>query len=564
MRFSRIRGLCCLLIPVLLAGCDPADGPAQQTSEDAGSSAQTVDLVLHNGHVLVLDEASTQGSVLVVDQGRVLAVGDEGLLQTYQADEQIDLEGRTIMPGFNDTHVHINGRPAHFIDLTEVTSIAAMQALVAAKAAEVGAGNWVTGYGWSEDQLAEARKPTLADLDAAAPDNPVMLTRAGAHSAVFSSAAFALAGIDAQTPDPEGGAIERNANGTLNGIIRERHNELVGKLIPPADPASLRPSLVRELQKLFALGITSITQAMNPLDYYAEWQAAYAENPGQLPRASVQHYYLGHERMQAFRQAAGEGDDFLKVGPIKLLADGGFTGPAAYTKQPYQGEDTYRGALNLPVAEIESILTQAHNDGWQLGVHAIGDAAIELVVDILVKALQAQPREDHRHYLNHFTVMPSLATMDLMAQHGIAITQQPNFLYSLEGRYVEYLGGERLQHNNPMATPMNRGIHVAMSSDILPLGPWVGIYAATTRKGQSGTVYGASEKISRLAALQAYTIGGAFLNREEDRKGTLTPGKWADFIVLDENPLAVADEDLLQMTTRATYLAGRQVYARAP
>ncbi len=155
-----------------------------------------------------------------------------------------------------------------------------------------------------------------------------------------------------------------------------------------------------------------------------------------------------------------------------------------------------------------------------------------------------------------------MATMRKMADYGIAITQQPNFLYTLEGRYEEYLGGERLRHNNPMATPMSAGIHVAMSSDILPLGPWVGIYAATTRRGMSGRQHGSVERISRLAALRAYTSKGAYLTREENIKGQLTPGMLADFIVLADNPLSVTDAGLLKMQTDATYLGGRRVFPR--
>ena len=499
---------------------------------------------------------------MAVKDGLVHDIGDASIINKYKAIKHIDLKGQSVMPGFNDTHVHIDGQPNYYIDLTQTASIRQLQQQLQAKIQSIGEGKWITGYGWSEDQFEEQRRPTLEDLDAIAPNNPVMFTRAGAHSAVFSSQALAIAGIDAQTPNPAGGTIERDKQGKLNGIIRERHDELVGSLIPKPDAPSLRPSLVIELRKLFALGITSITQAINTIDYYPEWQTIYAQNEGTLPRATIQHYYEGSKVMAQFRnQAQAQDTEFLKVGPIKLLVDGGFTGPAAYTKRPYKGEDTYRGALNLPAQEITDILTQAHIQGWQLGVHAIGDAAIELVVDVLAQTLEAHPRENHRHYLNHFTVMPSDKTMQTMAKNNIAITQQPNFLYTLEGRYVDYLDGIRLAHNNPMASPMKHGIHVAMSSDILPLGPWVGIYAATTRKGSSGAVYGPSEKISRLQALKAYTTKGAFLNFEETKKGMLIPGMYADFIVLASNPLTVTEDQLLHMTTQSTYLGGRLVYS---
>ena len=172
--------------------------------------------------------------------------------------------------------------------------------------------------------------------------------------------------------------------------------------------------------------------------------------------------------------------------PSRFLSTVGSPDRAAYTKEPYKGETEYRGKLSIEPAELTRIISELNAAGWQTGIHAIGDAAIELVVDELAMALDENPRVDHRHYLNHFTVMPSSETMQKMAEYGIAITQQPNFTYTLEGRYVDYLDGDRVEHNNPLRTPMNHGIQVAISSDILPIGPMVGIYAAVTRKGAVG------------------------------------------------------------------------------
>jgi hypothetical protein len=432
---------------------------------------------------------------------------------------------------------------------------------VADKAAAVGPGNWITGYGWSEDELAEQRRPLRSDLDAAAPGHPVILTRAGGHSAVVSSAALALAGIDATTPDPDGGIIERDAHGELNGIIRERQ-EIVERMVPPTPRAEMRPDLEARLVALFEKGITSIIQAQDTIDNFPEWEAVYAEGRGRLPRAAVQLTYEGHDAMTAFGRKTGDGDEHLKVGAIKIFADGGFTGPAAYTTKPYKGQDAYRGKLNMSESELASLIRQAHLDGWQLGIHAIGDAAIQIAVADLVAALEEAPRPDHRHYLNHFTIMPDEDTMRAMAEHGIAITQQPNFTYTLEGRYVANLDGERLETNNPLRTPIEHGIHLAISSDILPIGPMVGIYAATTRRGMSGRIFGPQEKLTRSEALRAYTVGGAWLTWEENEKGTLEPGKLADFIVLSADPLTIPDEAIMGIEVLETWLGGNLVFEK--
>ena len=543
------KTLSLIILTILFTGC------AQPQH-----NAQSVSLIVKNANIYTLDAAHTTASVMIVDGERIIAVGDTALLEDYTSRNTLDVQGQTVLPGFIDTHVHIEGVPPWYVDLTQVDSIATLQQRLQAKAQELPADHWITGYGWSEDEFAEQRKPTRQDLDAITPDNPVMFTRAGAHSAVFSSRALQLAGISADTPDPEGGTIERNPDGSLNGIIRERHEQMVAHLLPTPDPADIRRSLAVELNKLFALGITSITQATGTVDYFPQWEQVYAEQRGRLPRASVQLAYAGQQRMRDFGRRSGDGDHHLRVGPIKIFVDGGFTGPAAFTKEPYLNEATYRGHLNMPEHELRELINLAHQDGWQMGIHAIGDAAIELVVDLLADTLQQHPRADHRHYLNHFTVMPSSETMQTMADLGIAITQQPNFAYTLEGRYEAYLGGERLAHNNPMASPMQHGIHVAMSSDILPLGPWVGIYAATTRKGMSGKVHGPEEKISRVQALRAYTSKGAYLTREEADKGQLTTGMLADFVVYTTDPFSVADDDLMGIQPAQTFLGGQLVF----
>lgn len=535
----------------VLAACDD---PGQRTRLVA-------DTILHNGEVITLNSASPIASAVAIKGDRIVAVGDEVLLELYEAEETLDLQGKTVLPGFVDSHTHISGQPQRFIDLAKTTSIERLVQLVRDKAAELGPGEWITGYGWSEDQMEEQRRPLRSDLDVGAPDNPVMLTRAGGHSAVANSLALQLAGVDKDSSDPDGGVIEKDANGELNGVIRERQ-EIVGRLIPKATDEEVRDSLIAKLREQFSLGITSVVQAMDSIEHYAEWERVYNAHRGQLPRAAVQVFWEGPDEMSAFGRRTGDGDDHLRVGPIKIFVDGGFTGPAAFTKEPYRGEDEYRGMLDLTVEELRTIIREANAAGWQLGIHAIGDAAIELTVEELAAALDEHPRDNHRHYLNHFTVMPSPETMDKMADYGIGITQQPNFTYTLEGRYVAYLDGDRLAHNNSLRTPMNHGIHVAISADILPTGPMVGIYAAVTRKGMSGEVFGADEALTVMEALRGYTWGGAYLTFEEEKKGTIEAGKLADLIVLDRDILAVDPEEIMDIEVEQTYLGGKLVYER--
>ncbi|HSG90953.1 MAG TPA: amidohydrolase [Pseudomonadales bacterium] len=520
------------------------------------------DLLFHGGTILTMDPQRPVVETLVIRDGRIVALGDATLKAHWQADEVRDLGGRTLMPGFDDAHIHVQSYAPHHIPLMGVESIAELQDRVRAMAERVGPGAWVTGYGWSEDSLAEGRRPLRGDLDAAAPDNPVVLTRAGGHSAVANSVALSLAEIDGNTPQPEGGVIEQDERGVPNGIIRERQ-ELVTSLVPPATEAELEASLLANLRALLPLGITSLVHASERIERYPVWQRIYARHGDELPRAAVQVHWEGDAAMAAFRERVGNGDERLRPGAIKIFADGGFTGPAAFTKEPYVDQGDYRGYLNMPPEELEATIRAAHEAGWQVGIHAIGDAAIELVVEQLARTLEEMPRDDHRHYLNHFSMRPSDATMDLMAEHGIAITQQPNFTYTLEGRYAANLDGWRLQHNNPVRSPMEHGVFVALSSDILPIGPMVGLYGAVTRRGKSGTVYGADEAITMDEALRAYTHGGAFITFEEDFKGMLAEGLAADLIILPTDPRTLEGEAILAAQVDETFIDGRSLYRRA-
>ncbi len=524
-----------------------------------------VDLLLHGGKVATQDDSSTIASAIAVRGGRIVAVGDESLTRRFRARRVIDLRGRLLIPGFDDTHIHIAGEARRYIDLRNVRSIHELKDSVKTRAVRLGRNQWITGYGWAEDDLEEHRVPQRADLDSAAPDNPVILWRAGGHSSVSSSLALRLAGIDRTTPNPAAGMIERDERGDATGIIRER-SEIVGRLVPEPTAAELRPSFVAALRALLPLGITSIVQAGAPErgpSGYKEWERVYRDHRGELPRAAVQIYWRDSATLRAFGRRPGAGDEWLRVGALKLLVDGGFTGPSAYTLQPYKGMADFRGTLNYSPDSLYHIVKVAHAMGWQMGFHTIGDGAIALAVDVFDRVLRESPRRDHRNYLNHFSMLPPVATLQTMARDSILVTQQPNFTYTLEARYTQTLDGDRLQHNNPVALPMQQGIFMAFSSDVLPIGPMIGLYGAVSRRGKSGAVYGADEAIPIASAIRAYTRNGPYLTREEKTKGTLEPGRLADMVVMADDLLTIPTDSIRSARVDLTILGGRVVYDRA-
>ena len=529
---------------------------------------EPVDLLLRNGKVFAADELLSTYSAIAVRDGRIVALGWEELTGRYRAARTIDLGGRLVLPGFIDTHIHIRGNPERWVDLAGLESLAELKGRVTRKAEQLGAGEWVTGYGWSEDELAERRRPLRWDLDDAAPANPVVLTRAGGHSSVASSLALEEAGLTPDTETPPGGIIEVDDAGGMNGILREGAQGLVSRLVPDPTADELRASFVENLRDLLRLGVTSIIQAGVDIEGYAQWEAAYDGRRGELPRAAVQ-LRLPPDPARAvamldrFGRKTGDGDEWLRVGPVKFFVDGGYTGAAAWTLEPYRRQPGYYGSGPLiDEAGLAAISRAAHERGWQLGFHTIGDAAIAMTVDAWARMLEASPRADHRHFLNHFTVRPPAATMRKMADWNIHIAQQPNFTYTLDGRYAEHLEGERYQTNNPLRSPMRHGVVVALGSDILPIGPMVGLQAAVTRRGMGGDVVGHGEALTMPEAIVGYTRIAAHLTFEEDEKGTLEVGKLADLVVLSQDLLTIDPERTMDTEVDLTVLGGRVVYER--
>jgi predicted amidohydrolase YtcJ len=548
----------------------------------AGAQPQPVDLVIKGGKVLTIDRAFSIKSAIAIKDGKIVAVGGDEIARDYKAAKTIDLNGRVLMPGFMDTHLHVHPEGRRDVELTNARSIADLQQQVRAKAQELGPGKWVTGMEWDEARFTEKRNPTRQDLDAAAPNNPVILVRAGRHSTVGNSAALKLAGITRDTPQPDRGVIEHGSDGEPNGMIRERA-DLYRAVVPPLTWEEVRESYIRKLKVVLEQGITSIIEASGSIDdepvgfggvahsttlgTFHQLQGIFAEYGANLPRVAMYISYPGTERLNAFPHHTGYGDDRLRIGPIgESAVDGGFTGPTAWTLVDYKGLPGFHGKGRYTDAELQELVDTSARLGWQVGLHAIGDAAIVQTVGAYSKALRGivGADKDHRWFLDHFTIMPPESTMNIMSHDHIRIAQQPNFTYTLEDRYVATLDDWRLQHTNSVVTPWRKhGLFIAFGSDDLPIGPMVGLYTAVTRKGMSGKTYGAEEAITIRDALRMYTANGPYLTWEEKVKGTLEPGKLADMIVLDTDPLTNPPQALLTTKVDLTIVGGKVVYDRS-
>ncbi|MER6523652.1 amidohydrolase [Streptomyces sp. NPDC001508] len=546
----------------------PGGGPGASEREwDTPASWQKpepVDLLVYNGRLVTVDHRFSIEQAMAVRDGLIVAVGpDADLRKRFTGSQEIDLRGQTVLPGFNDAHSHARTFSHRSIgDLQSATSIKAMRDLLAAKTGELGKGKWITGSGYDETIFAEGRKPTRQDLDEGAPDNPVHLYRQGGHSSVANSLALKIAGIDKNTPDPKGGRIERDENGEATGVLVETAGDLVHQHVPSLGPEEEREGTVAGLKSYLRLGITSFTDAMGSVDTFKKWRAIYDELGADLPRAS---YYVTCTTDIPAGIKPFEGDDRLRAVALKVFADGGFTGPDARLTLPYKGmgDGAFHGHLNLTPDEFLQIFSRATDTGWPVGVHTAGDGAEGIVIDAFAKVLSERPHLDIRHHLMHLEVPLPDEYYDRMAQYGIGVVQQTNFLWSLEGLYDDYLWPVVRRNVAPAGRLIEHGVTLANSSDVIPSGPMTGLYTSVTRRGRSGKRYAyEEERLDLKDAIRAYTIAGAYQTHQEDVKGSLEAGKYADFIVLSHDIFRVHPDHLQGVRVNETYVGGKHVYSR--
>lgn len=573
-RTSRWAGIVCLASGLLVSVV--ASAMIGRTTRALAADAQPADLLLFDGHVITVDDHFSIASAVAVKDGRILAVGGGELRDEYQAAKEIDLHGRTLMPGFDDVHIHISGTPRNFIDLTETDSLEQLENQIRAKIRELGTGKWVTGADWNEFNFPtkEQHPPHREDLDIAAPDNPVVLYRSGGHSCAVNSLALRLAGLTAQTPQPEHGYIEHEANGQPNGVIRERC-DLVSRLVPVESEQELRPSYVANLQHLLTMGITSIVVAgasVHPeqgLSFY-QFESIYHEYGDELPRATVEITYPGAAELEKFTREVGRtgyGDDRLRIGPIgESPIDGGFTGPTAWMLEPYRTQPGFYGKARYTPQQVQDMIDTGAQLGWQFGIHAIGDAATQELVAAYDHALHAYPEavgKDPRWWLAHFEIMPPEATMQTIVRDHILVAQQPNFLYNIAPRYEAILYPAQLDTVIPANTLLKDGIFVGFSSDNMPIGPTIGLYGAVTHRGIDGHLLSPGERVSMAEAIRMYTRNGAYFTFEERKKGAIEPGMLADMIVLPEDPLTMPAQRILGLKVNLTIVGGKILFDSA-
>ncbi|HEX2283051.1 MAG TPA: amidohydrolase [Thermomicrobiales bacterium] len=532
-----------------------------------------VDLVLYNGRVRTMDDALPQAEAVAVHQGRIFAVGSNDDLDSLRrsARQAIDLDGAVLMPGFIDAHTHFisGGMSLANVNLVGATTMAEMQRRVAEKVQTTPAGGWVSGRGWDHTKRTdEVAWPTKAELDAVAPDHPVYLGRVDGHVGWANSRALALAGITKDSPDPYGGQIMRDENGEPTGILLETAKNLVQNIVPEPDYAAREHGLKLALEEAARFGITSIhdNAQAEDLALYRDFRDRgdlTVRVNGLVRGWEVDEPFL--EPMIAIGARTGFGDDWIKLGALKLSLDGTLGSRTAAMLEPYSDDPGNTGVFRITQEELDPIVERAHRHKIQVALHAIGDAACKMALDSFEKATKAFDWPDHRHRIEHEQVITH-RDMLRFPELGVIASLQPCHAVTDLVWVEDRVGPERITGSYAWRSFVDIGTRICLGTDwpVETLDPRVGFYESVTRQSLDGTPPGGrwpEESLTIDEALRGYTIDAAFAEFAEDHKGSITPGKVADFVVLADDPTEIEPRKLLSLEILGTIVEGRSSYA---
>ena len=529
------------------------------------------DLLLVNGNVLTMDPGRPTASAVAVAGGRIVGIYDGD--PDVTAKDVIDLRGRTLIPGFHDAHNHMIG---FGLSLTEIDLRTGSQdelyARVAAKAATTPEGEWIIGSGY--DQTRTGAHPHRDALDAIAPNHRVWLKHTSSHMCVVNSLVLADLGIGETVPQVDGGRVTTDATGRPTGLLEERAQELVGNLTHPYPLTTLTDAVDAAGRRYLAEGITSVTEAgvgggwigQSPVEL-----AAYvtARDQGRLHvRVELMvisdvfhplgaHPSDGIETGIDLGLRTGFGDDWLRLGPMKIFTDGSLVGRTAAMSAPFEGDPGNSGYLQADADELTERIIEAHRAGWRVAAHAIGDRAIDLALDAFADAADQYPRARPRHRIEHFAA----ARPDQVARAaklGVIAVGQGRFASELGDGMLAAVGAERASWLYRQRSLLDAGLVLPGSSDrpVVSGAPLLGIHDMVNRRTAAGAPFNAAEAITPAEALRAYTWGSAYASKQERVKGSITPGKLADFTVLSEDPTAVAPDRIAGLEVLATFLDG--------
>jgi predicted amidohydrolase YtcJ len=541
------------------------------TSSPVTAQSVTADLIVQNARIYTVDRTHPVARAMAVRGGRILFVGSErGAMALRGAGTRVvDLQGKTVIPGMVDAHAHLAGlgTSLRIVNLLGTRSVDDVIARVAARAKEVPRGSWILGRGWDQNDWSDTRFPTHEALSRAVPDNPVYLTRVDGHAAFVNEAALRAARIDAGTPDPEGGRVVRGPDGAATGVLVDRAQGIVNRVIPPPSRQEQRASILAAVREANRWGLTGIHDAgvtRATIELYEELARAGEYTLRNYVMVANDSADIGYYLARGPQSALYDGR--LWIRSIKVVADGALGSRGAALLEPYSDDAGNSGLDVTPAQRIRTIATQALRRGFQVNTHAIGDRANRTVLDAYAAALAEVPVADHRFRVEHAQILhhddiPRFSELGVIP--SMQASHQTSDMYWAGNR----IGAGRLLGAYAWRSLLDMGSIIPNGSDfpVEGVNPLISFHAAVSRQDANDWPAGGwlpEQRMTREEALEAMTIWPAYAAFQEKELGSLTPGKYADFVVLDQDIMRVAPSSILATQVLATYIGGRAVYER--
>ena len=530
------------------------------------------DLVILHGHVYAVDKSHPRAEGVAIIHDRIAAVGSDSEIRKWigPATKTIDARGNTVLPGFIDSHVHFSsgGGEISGVQLRDAATPAEFSHRIAEFARKTPKGEWITGGTWDHELWGGSPLPSRDWIDKDTPDNPVFVSRYDGHMGLANSLALKLAHIDRNTPNPNGGTIVKDARGEPTGLLKDSAAGLVGRVIPPWSEDQLLRAINAALAEARRYGVTGIDDISSTEDVRA-YQTLLARGELTLRVYCITPLQQWQGPATAGLHAAF-GNDFVRVGALKGFADGSLGSGTAWFFEPFSDQPNNRGLENemmFPEGNMLKMISGADKVGLQIAVHAIGDHAIRYMLDVYDQtAKQNGPRQDRRWRIEHAQHVRPQDFADF-ARLGVIASVQPYHAID-DGRWAEKrIGHERAKTTYAFRTFLDHGVRLAFGTDwtVAPINPMLGLYAAVTRETAGGKNPGGwfpEQKLTLDEAIEAYTMGSAYAEFRENELGSLTPGKFADVVVLDSDLFAISPEKLKDVAVAHTVLSGKLVFSK--
>ena len=528
------------------------------------SSDASPDYVILNGRIFTSDSSQPSAEAFAVKNDRFIAVGSTAYIKglASRGTEIIDAEGMFIVPGFIDAHSHPSGAGVN--ELVQVNadrrSVVEIKEAIAERARNTPRGQWVRAFKYDDTKLDEGRPINRFDLDEAAPENPVEVRHRGGHTGVYNSMALGLAGVNAETPDPPDGRFYRDENGVLTGLVAEKARDVFRDLIPSDSSRQERANGIKLISELMtASGLTSVHQTGGNRQDMIAYQDARVEGGLRFRMYLFPRGQLFFDLVNSGVRT-GFGDEVFRIGAVKFGADGSASERTMAMSTPFEGRPNDYGILTMDQQEIHEAVENAHRNDFQIGIHANGDVAIDMVLNAYERVQALWPRPDPRHRLEHCSLVNPELLRRIKATGSIPT---PFYTYvHYHGNKWVYYGEEKMKWMFAHKSFLDYGIPVAPASDYTP-GPYeplMGIQSMVTRKDWMGRVWGANQRVTVDEALKICTINGAYASFEENIKGSITPGKLADFVILAEAPHDVDPDQIKNIEIVRTVVGGQTMF----